>query len=73
MIKVRLGEHLKSKNYVAQRNELLMKFICHNICCLIQEIYERGVKVNFKLCSKLFVERKVPKQFVTRDPGKVQI
>ena len=30
---------LKCKNQVSQRNELMMKFICSNICCLIQEIY----------------------------------
>jgi len=50
MVKLRLGEYLKSRNYVAQRNELMMKFICHNICCLIQEIYERGVNVYFTKC-----------------------
>jgi len=72
MVKLRLGEHLKSKNYVAQRNELMMKFICHNICCLIQEIYEHKVDVNFKECLLLFVERKVPKELITRDAGKVQ-
>lgn len=56
MIKMRLGEFLKSKNYEAQRNELLMKFICHNICCLVQEIFERGVKVDFKDCIKVYKE-----------------
>jgi len=72
MVKVRLGEHLKSKNYIAQRNELMMKFICHNICCLIQEIYEREIKVDFNKCSKLFVEQKVPDKYKTRDAGKAQ-
>lgn len=50
MIKTRLGEFLKSKNHEAQRNELMMKFVVHNICCLIQEIFERNVHVNFKEC-----------------------
>jgi len=72
MIKLRLGEHLKSKNYTAQRSELMMKFICHNICCLIQEIYEHNIHVNFKKCLQLFVERKVPEEFKTRDGSKVQ-
>ncbi len=48
MVKMRLGEFLKSKNYEAQRNELLMKFIVHNITCLVQEIYERDIHVEFK-------------------------
>jgi len=47
MIKMRLGEFLRSKNYEAQRNELMMKFIVHNITCLVQEVYESEVHVNF--------------------------
>ena len=58
MIKLRLGEFLKSKNYEAQRNELLMKFIVHNITCLVQEIFERGVNVDFRECIKNYIERK---------------
>lgn len=72
MIKLRFGEHLKSKNYVSQRNELMMKFICHNICCLIEEIYEHGIVIDFENCQKLFIEQKVPEEFQTRDAGKVQ-
>lgn len=72
MIKVRLGEFLKCKTYTAQRNELLMKFICHNICCLIQEMYENDVKVDFRECSIKFIDRKVPVEFVTRDASKVE-
>ncbi len=72
MIKIRLGEHLKSRNYVAQRNELLMKFICHNICCLIQEMYEHGIKINFKKSLKIYIEPKVPDELIKRDAGKVQ-
>ena len=58
MIKLRLGEFLKSKNYEAQRNELLMKFVVHNITCLVQEIFEREVKVDFKKCMNSYVEYK---------------
>lgn len=72
MVKVRLGEHLKSKNYVAQRNELMMKFICHNICCLIQEMYEHNIKINFKKCLRIYVEEKVPREFLGHDASKVQ-
>ena len=72
MIKRRLGEHINSKNYTAQRNELMMKFICHNICCLIQAIYDHKIRVNFHKCDKMYVERKVPEELITRDAGKVQ-
>jgi hypothetical protein len=51
---MRLGEFLKSKNFQAQRNELLTKFIVHNICCLIQEIFENHIKIDFKESSKEF-------------------
>ena len=52
MIKMRLGEFLKSKNYEAQRNEVLTKFLVHNICCLVQEIYENHIHIDFKEGSK---------------------
>lgn len=56
MVKMRLGEFLKCKNYEGQRNELLMKFICHNICCLIQEIFENEIHVDFQKCLKSFLK-----------------
>lgn len=59
MVKLRFGEFLRCKTFESQRNELMMKFICHNICCLIQEMYELGIKVDFKKCNEIFVDRKV--------------
>lgn len=58
MIKLRLGEFLKCKNYEAQRNELLMKFIVHNITCLVSEIFENSIHVDFKECIKQYIEPK---------------
>ncbi len=49
MIKMKLGDKLKSKNFVAQKNELLCKIIAHNIIVVIHEIYELGIEPNF--CS----------------------
>ncbi len=72
MIKVRLGEFLRCKEFESQRNELMMKFICHNICCLIQEMYENNVKVDFDKCNKLYFDQKVPEEYITRDAGKIQ-
>jgi len=72
MIKLRLGEYLKSKKYTAQRNELLIKFICHNICCLIQNIYDRGIVVDFNKSNKIYVEQKVPEELLTRDGRRVK-
>lgn len=47
MIKGKCGGSLKSKTYQAQMNELLCKILCHNICCLIQSIYELGIEPEF--------------------------
>jgi len=47
MVKAKFGDKLKSKNWIAQQNELLCKLIAHNICVLIQEMHERGIKPEF--------------------------
>jgi transposase len=41
-MKRKLGDTLRSKTPVAQRNELLLKVLCHNLICLIHEIHESG-------------------------------
>lgn len=38
---------IRSKGEDAQVNELLCKVLCHNICCVIQSMYELGIKANF--------------------------
>ena len=47
MIKTKFGDKLKSKNRVAQENELLCKVLAHNIVVLIHEMYELGVNAEF--------------------------
>lgn len=47
MIKAKFGERLRSKSETAQVNEVLCKILCHNICCLIQSIYELGIEPTF--------------------------
>lgn len=49
MIKAKFGERLRSKTTVAQTNEVLCKVLCHNLCCLIQSMYELGVDVDFSI------------------------
>ena len=36
-----------SKTDVALKNEGLAKMVCHNICCVIQEMHESGVDPTF--------------------------
>ena len=52
MLKQRFGDHLLTKNFVANQNEILTKMLCHNICVLIQESYERGVQIDSASCAK---------------------
>ena len=47
MIKAKFGERLRSKTVVAQTNEVLCKVLCHNLCCVIQSMYELCIEPNF--------------------------
>ncbi|MBN2517423.1 MAG: transposase [Candidatus Altiarchaeota archaeon] len=53
MVKAKFGDKLKSKNKVAQENELLCKLIAHNICVLIQEMHELEIKPDFGAIEKV--------------------
>lgn len=46
-IKARLGEKVRSKTPVSQYNEVLCKFLCHNICCIIRSMHEFGIEAEF--------------------------
>lgn len=46
-IKRKFGETLKSKNQVAQVNELLCKIIAYNLTVVIHEMYENGIEPEF--------------------------
>jgi len=48
MIKRKQGSHLKTRNDIAQANEILCKCLVHNICVLIQEMFELGIKIDFE-------------------------
>ncbi|HEX6622861.1 MAG TPA: hypothetical protein VF064_04060 [Pyrinomonadaceae bacterium] len=36
-----------NKGSTAQINEVLCKVLCHNVCCLIQSVYELGIDPTF--------------------------
>jgi transposase len=54
MIKRKFGDSVKAKNDTAQKNEVFAKFVCHNVCVLIQEMYILGIDpLSFKSsCTK---------------------
>jgi len=47
MIKAKFGDRLRSKTSTAQINEALCKVLAHNLCCLIQSMYELGIEPTF--------------------------
>jgi transposase len=48
IIKRKYGEFLRSKNFEAQKNEVLLKCLCHNISQLVEEVYQNGINIKFK-------------------------
>jgi transposase len=47
MIKSKFDEHIRNKTDEGIVNELLCKVLCHNICVVIQSMYELGIKPSF--------------------------
>jgi hypothetical protein len=47
MLKRKFENNLMLRKEVGQINEALAKVLCHNICVLIQELHENGLKINF--------------------------
>jgi hypothetical protein len=45
-VKAKFGDR-RSKTRTAQINEALCKVLAHNLCCLIQSIYELGIEPTF--------------------------
>ena len=57
MIKAKFGDSLKSKNRVAQENELLSKILAHNITMIIRLMFEpkNGTTIEFSNTDKSIV------------------
>ena len=47
MIKSKFGERLRSKTATAQVNEEVCKVLCHNLCVVIQSMYELNITPEF--------------------------
>lgn len=43
MIKAKFRDGRRSKTDTAMKNEVLAKLVCHNICVLVQSLYELGI------------------------------
>ena len=49
MVKGKFGDSVRSKSETGQINEVLLKFLCHNICVLIHAMHELGVTPSFEI------------------------
>ena len=47
MIKAKFGQRLRSRTLTAQINEALCKVLCHNLCVVIQSMYELDIAPEF--------------------------
>jgi transposase/predicted nucleic acid-binding Zn finger protein len=47
MMKAKFKDNVRSKTDTAMKNEALCKILCHNICCLIHEMYALGIEPEF--------------------------
>lgn len=52
-VKRKFGDSVRSKTDIAMKNEVLAKLVCHNICCIIQEMHESGIDPTFWKSRKL--------------------
>lgn len=46
-MKRKLGDSIRSKTPTAMVNEVLCKILAYNICCVIHEMHELGIKPDF--------------------------
>ena len=51
MIKSKFGQRLRSRTLTAQINEALCKVLCHNLCVVIQSVYELGIEPEFQFAA----------------------
>lgn len=49
MVKAKFRDHIRSRNSTAMVNEVLCKFLCHNICVVHQSHIELGLEPVFRL------------------------
>jgi transposase len=53
MLKQKFGDSLRTRIFEENINEIKMRVLCHNLCVLIQETFERNIDVDFNACAKM--------------------
>jgi transposase len=52
MIKQRFGDLTNCRKETSSKNEVLVKILCHNLCVLVQEIFNLKIDFNFAQIRK---------------------
>ena len=47
MVKAKFRDNVRSTSDIAMKNEVLCKFLAHNLCCVIQSQLELGIAADF--------------------------
>jgi len=50
MLKKKFGNNIRTKSFNSNVNEIKIRCLCHNICVLIQEMYESNIDIDLKSC-----------------------
>jgi hypothetical protein len=53
MVKRKFGGDVRSKTETAMLNEVICKFVCHNICVIISAMFELGLDLDSLLAPKV--------------------
>lgn len=48
-----IGNHLRTKSFIGNTNEIKVKVLCHNIRVLIQEMFALGIDIKFSAQRKI--------------------
>jgi transposase len=69
MVKAKFRDHARAKTDAAMVNEVLCKFLCHNICCVIQAQCELGIEPVFWQDEPAEAEGDAPAILSMKRPG----
>jgi len=58
MVKQKFGSSLRARNFTGQQNEVMLRLICHNCCCLLHEYFELNVEKYFTTQTPKIVIRR---------------
>lgn len=71
MVKAKFRDDVRSRTDIAMKNEVLLKFLCHNIVVVHQAVIELGIEAEFWPSGTVAPREVIPIQSA-RKPGVLQ-